>query len=158
MNRGNDVVMALQGGKVTPISSTVPDPSTIYNTNQQNLAAGVAIPPKIIVGSQTGERASTEDREYFNARCQSRRLGELTDEIQDFIAKIAKAGVFTAPEEITIAWDDLNESTAGEKLANAKVMAEINALAIDPADQPFTKNEVRVEGGFEPEDDGDDEA
>lgn len=158
MNRGNDVVMALQGGKVTPITSAVPDPAPIYNTNLQNIAAGVDIPAKIIVGSQTGERASTEDRQYFNARCQSRRLGELTDEIQDFIAKIAKAGVFNAPEEITIAWDDLNESTAGEKLANAKLMAEINGLAIDPADQPFTKNEVRVEGGFEPEEDGDDEA
>lgn len=158
INRGNDTVMAIQGGKVTPITSVVPDPSPIYNTNLQNIAAGVDIPAKIIVGSQTGERASTEDRQYFNARCQARRLSELTDEIQDFIAKIAKAGVFTAPEEITIAWDDLNESTAGEKLANAKVMAEINSLAIDPADQPFTKNEVRVEGGFEPEDDGDDEA
>lgn len=159
MNRGNDVVMALQGGKVTPITSTVPDPSPIYNTNLQNIAAGVDIPAKIIVGSQTGERASTEDRQYFNARCQSRRLGELTDEIQDFIAKIAKAGVFKAPEEITIAWDDLNESTAGEKLANAKIMAEINEKAIDPASQPFHRDEIRVEAGFEPEgEDGDEQA
>lgn len=159
MNRGNDTVMAIQGGKVTPITSVVPDPAPIYNTNLQNIAAGVDIPAKIIVGSQTGERASTEDRQYFNARCQARRIGELTDEIQDFIAKIAKAGVFSAPEEITIAWDDLNESTAGEKLANAKIMAEINEKAIDPASQPFDRDEIRVEAGFEPEgEDGDGQA
>ncbi|AXF52976.1 MAG: protein of unknown function DUF1073 [Caudoviricetes sp.] len=156
LNRGNDTVVAIQGGRVTPLVSAVPDPSPIYNTNLQNIAAGVDIPAKIIVGSQTGERASTEDREYFNARCQARRVSELTDEIQDFLAKIGAAGAFEFPAEITIAWDDLNESSRGDKLGNAKLMAEINEKAIDPADQPFSKNEVRVEAGFEPDgEDGD---
>lgn len=158
LNRGNDALLAVQGGQVSTITSVVPDPSPIYNTNLQNIAAGVDIPAKILVGSQTGERASTEDRGYFNARCQARRVSELSDEIQDFLAKIAPFNTVRFPAEITIDWDDLNESSRSEKLANVKLMADINAQAIDPADQPFTVNEQRVEGGFEPNADGDNPA
>ena len=151
LNRGNDTLFALQGGNVAPITSAVPDPGPVYNTNLQNVAAAIDIPTKILVGQQTGERASTEDREYFNMRCQSRRVSELSDEIYDFVAKIAAAGAINVPSEITIAWDDLNESSQGDKLENAAKMAEINSKAIDPQAEPFTIGEIRVAAGFEPE-------
>ena len=151
LNRGNDTLLALQGADVAPITSAVPDPSQIYNTNLQNIAAALDIPTKILVGMQTGERASTEDREYFNSRCQSRRVSELSDEIADFMAKIAQHGVFKMPAEITIAWDDLNESSQGDKLTNAKIMADMNAGSFLPEDQPFNKNEIRLVAGYEPD-------
>ncbi len=67
MNRGNDVLMTTQGATVTPLVTAVADPSATYNVNLQTFAASVDIPVKVLVGMQTGERASTEDQKYFNA-------------------------------------------------------------------------------------------
>ncbi len=125
MNRGNDVLMTTQGATVTPLVTAVADPSATYNVNLQTFAASVDIPVKVLVGMQTGERASTEDQKYFNARCQSRR-GDLSFEIEDFSDKLIDLKIIDAVSEKTVIWDDLNEQTGTEKLANAKTMAEIN--------------------------------
>lgn len=154
MNRGNDSLLAMQGAQVSTLVSTVPDPGPIYNCNLQNVAAALDIPTKILVGMQTGERASTEDREYFNSRCQSRR-SDLGEEVQDFMRRMIDKGVLPAAAEITIQWDDLNESSQGDKLDNAKKMADTNAAAIDPANEPYTVNEIRMVAGFEPREAGD---
>lgn len=125
MNRGNDVLMTTQGATVAPLVTAVADPSATYNVNLQTFAASVDIPVKVLVGMQTGERASTEDQKYFNARCQSRR-GDLSFEIEDFSDKLIELKIIDAVSEKTVIWDDLNEQTGTEKLANAKTMAEIN--------------------------------
>lgn len=149
LNRGIDTAIGLQGATVTPLQSNVADPGPIYNVNLQNVASGLDIPTKILVGQQTGDRASTEDRNYFNSSCQSRRE-DLSPEIIAFLRKIAKDGVITLPREISIAWDDLNESTASEKMDIAVKMMDANSKAMDTAAEPFTQAEVRTAGGYEP--------
>ncbi|MFO7066716.1 DUF1073 domain-containing protein, partial [Pseudomonas aeruginosa] len=69
LNLGVDVLLPTQGATVTQMVSAVSDPSPTYNVNLQTAAAGVDIPTKILVGMQTGERASSEDQKYHNARC-----------------------------------------------------------------------------------------
>lgn len=73
INKGNDVMMALQGATVSPLVTAVADPSATYDVNLQTAAAGIDIPTRILVGNQQGERASTEDLRYFNNRCMTRR-------------------------------------------------------------------------------------
>lgn len=149
LNRGNDTLLITQGASVTSLVSPVSDPSPTYDVNLQTAAAGVDIPTRILVGNQQAERSSTEDQKYMNARCQSRR-GDLSFEIEDFSDKLIDLKIIDAVSEKTVIWDDLNEQTGTEKLANAKTMAEINQTFQGSGENPaFSREEIRTAAGYE---------
>lgn len=150
LNRGNDTLLTTQGATVTQLVSAVSDPSPTYNVNLQTAAAALDIPTKILVGMQTGERASTEDQRYFNARCQSRR-GDLSLEIEELCDKLIKLGVVKDISMKTVKWDDLNEQTAAEKLESAVKMSQINSTSISTGEAVFSVEEIRVAAGYEPD-------
>ncbi|MDF3711845.1 DUF1073 domain-containing protein, partial [Enterobacter hormaechei] len=152
MNRGNDVLLSLQGASVTSLVSPVSDPSPTYNVNLQTAAAGVDIPTRILVGNQQAERSSTEDQKYFNARCQSRRV-DLSFEIEDFCDKLIDLQIVDSVSQKAVIWDDLNEQTGTEKLTNAKTMGEINQTMQGSGDEPaFTREEIRTAAGYDNDD------
>ncbi|MCW1877648.1 DUF1073 domain-containing protein [Erwinia sp. INIA-01] len=148
VNRGNDVTLTTQGATVTPLVTSVADPGPTYNVNLQTAAAALDIPTKILVGMQTGERASTEDQRYFNARCQSRR-GDLSFDIEDFCDKLADLKIIDAVAHKAVVWDDLNAQTASEKLDSALKMAQINTALVATGEQAFSGEEIRVAAGYE---------
>lgn len=148
VNRGNDALLTTQGASVTPLVTSVADPGPTYNVNLQTAGAALDIPTKILVGMQTGERASTEDQRYFNGRCQSRR-SDLSFDIEDLCDKLVLLGILDAVPQKTVIWDDLNASSGAEKLASAKIMAEINSASAGTGEQPFTGEEIRVAAGYE---------
>ncbi|MFC3189785.1 anti-CBASS protein Acb1 family protein [Pseudocitrobacter faecalis] len=148
INRGNDVLMTTQGATVTPLVTTVADPTATYDVNLQTAAAGVDIPTRILVGNQQAERSSTEDQKYFNTRCQSRR-GDLSFEIEDFCDKLIDLGIIDPIGQKTVIWDDLNAQTDSEKLDAAQKMAQINNVSLATGEQPFTGEEIRVAAGYE---------
>jgi hypothetical protein len=154
MNRGNDVLMSLQGANVTSLVSPVSDPSPTYNVNLQTASAGVDIPTRILVGNQQAERSSTEDQKYMNGRCQSRR-GDLSFEIEDFCDKLIDLRIIDSVGQKTVIWDDLNQQTRAERLADSKTMAEVNKAMVESGDvAPFSGDEVRTAAGFETESGG----
>lgn len=151
MNRANDVLLNTQGATVTPLVSTVPDPSPTYNINLQTISAGLDIPSRVLVGNQQGERASTEDLKFFYARCQSRRM-DLSFEIEDLVDHLVRIGVLDGTGEKTVMWDDLTEQTFAERLDNAVKMSTINQTALATGEEVFSNDEIRVAGGFDPKD------
>lgn len=163
VNRGNDVLLTTQGASVTPLVTAVADPGPTYDVNLQTFAASVDMPVKIIVGMQTGERASSEDQKYMNARCQSRRQ-DLSFDIEDMVDKLITLRIVSPVAEKAIVWDNLTEQTGGEKLDNAAKMSTINQASLASGEQVFTTEEIRVAAGYQPkggeplgEDDDDDE-
>lgn len=151
MNRGNDVLMSLQGAAVTSLVSPVSDPSPTYAVNLQTASAGVDIPSRILVGNQQGERSSTEDQKHMNGRCQSRR-GDLSFEIEDFCDKLIDLRIIDSVGQKTVIWDDLNQQTRAERLADSKTMAEVNKAMVESGDTaPFSGEEIRTAAGFETE-------
>ncbi|NDJ59439.1 DUF1073 domain-containing protein [Enterobacteriaceae bacterium 4M9] len=148
INRGNDVLMTTQGASVTPLVTAVADPGPTYDVNLQTFAASVDEPVKILVGMQTGERASTEDQKYMNARCQSRR-GDLSFDIEDFCDKLVDLKIIDHVGQKTVIWDDLNAQTDSEKLESAKLMADINSVSLATGETVFTGEEIRTAAGFE---------
>ncbi|MER2945730.1 anti-CBASS protein Acb1 family protein [Serratia bockelmannii] len=153
MNRGNDVLMSLQGAAVTSLVSPVSDPSPTYAVNLQTASAGVDIPSRILVGNQQAERSSTEDQKYMNGRCQSRR-GDLSFEIEDFCDKLIDLRIIDSVGQKTVIWDDLNQQTRAERLADSKTMAEVNKAMVESGDTaPFSGEEIRTAAGFETEGD-----
>lgn len=151
MNRGQDSVLGLQGADVSTLVSTVPDPQPPFNVALMSFAASVQMPAKIISGSQTGERASSGDIEAFNKRGQGRREGELTDDIDTLVRHLIQFKLLApVPGDVfTVCWSDLTESTQSEKLANAKVMAEINALELASGEPVFSHDRIVTTAGFE---------
>ena len=149
INRGNDTTLTTQGAVVTPLVTSVADPSPTYDVNLQTAAAGVDIPAKVLVGMQTGERASTEDQKYMNARCQSRRERELSYDIEDFTDKLIELQIIDPVSEKTVIWDDLNEQSSSDKLDSATKMSEINQKAVSTGEPVFSRDEIREAAGYE---------
>lgn len=149
VNRGNDVLLTTQGASVTPLVTAVADPSPTYDVNLKTFAASVDIPSRILVGNQSGERASTEDQIYFNSRCQSRR-GDLSFDIEDMVNKLIELQILKPVAKFSIVWDDLNEQSSADKLDSASKMSDINQKTLAAGEQVFTANEIRVAAGYEP--------
>lgn len=149
VNRGNDVLLTTQGASVTPLVTAVADPSPTYDVNLKTFAASVDIPSRILVGNQSGERASTEDQIYFNSRCQSRR-GDLSFDIEDMVNKLIELQILKPVAKFSIVWDDLNEQSSSDKLDSASKMSDINQKSLATGEQVFTANEIRVAAGYEP--------
>ncbi|MBL4278841.1 DUF1073 domain-containing protein [Vibrio fluvialis] len=148
VNKGNDVLMTTQGATVTPLVASIPDPTPTYDINLQTFAASVDIPSRILVGNQQAERSSTEDNKHFNGRCQSRREMELSSEIEGLVDKLIDMGSIKPISEFSVIWDDLSEATQSDKLANAKVMTEINDKSVSTGSPIFGDDEIRNAAGF----------
>lgn len=147
--RGIDKTLVTQGATATMLTANVPDPKPHYEINVNTAAAAWDIPVKILVGNQTGERASTEDQKYWAARCQSRRVRTLSREIKAAVRHLQRIKVLPELRTLTVMWDDLTVPTIAERLANGKVMAEINASAIQTGAAIFDDDEIRATAGFE---------
>ncbi|MDT8852991.1 DUF1073 domain-containing protein [Pantoea dispersa] len=149
INRGNDTLLITQGAQVTSMVNAVSDPSPTYDVNLKTFSASVDIPSRIIVGNQSGERASTEDQIYFNGRCQSRR-GDLSFDVEDMVDKLTYLQIIKPVAKFSIVWDELNEQSPSDKLDSAVKMSEINQRSLAASEQVFTANEIRVAAGYEP--------
>lgn len=149
INRGNDALLITQGASTSPLVSTVADPVPTYEVNLRTVSAALDIASRILTGSQSGERASSEDQKYFNARCQSRR-GELAVEIHAFIEHLIRIKVVAPQAEFTVLWDDLTEASQIDRLSNVKLMGEANMAALATGELVFTVDEMREAAGLDP--------
>lgn len=156
LNSGVDRLLITQGATVTPLVGVVPDPTPHYSVSIQTISASTGQPAKIIVGMQTGERASTEDLKDFNKLGQGRRTGPLSRDIKQAIEHLQRIHLVSAVpgEDFTVMWDDLTESTQGEKLDNADKMAGINQKNLGVGEGPvFSGAQIRETAGWEGEPD-----
>ncbi|MGE1562083.1 anti-CBASS protein Acb1 family protein [Pantoea septica] len=149
INRGNDTLLITQGAQVTSMVNAVSDPSPTYDVNLKTFSASVDIPSRIIVGNQSGERASTEDQIYFNGRCQSRR-GDLSFDVEDMVDKLTYLQIIKPVAKFSIVWDELNEQSSSDKLDSAVKMSNINQTALASGEAVFSTDEIRVAAGYEP--------
>lgn len=150
LNRGIDTMLPLQGAKASTLVANAPDPTQPYEVNLKTACAALNIETMVLTGEQSGERASTQNAKSFAKTCQSRRE-DLSFEIEDFARKLQGFRVIDAADDFTVVWDDLTESSTAEKLANAKLMSDINAEAIKTGDSIFTDSEIRVAADYSPQ-------
>lgn len=146
---GFDKGLMLGGMTAKPLQITLPIPEHFFAIVVNSFAASMQMPVKILLGSQTGERASTEDAREWSQTCNSRRLNRCVPMIREMIRRFEAAGILPK-RDWHIGWGDLTEATAGEKLQTAKDMSEINAKAVAGDYPPFTPDEIREAAGFDP--------
>ncbi|HAC02227.1 anti-CBASS protein Acb1 family protein [Brevundimonas naejangsanensis] len=146
-NKGFDKSLMMQGIKAVPIQVQLPSPEHFFAIALQSFAATFSCPLKILVGAQTGERASTEDSEEWARVNMARRTNELIPAIMAFVNRLERFGIL--PErDWHLDWTDLTESSMGEKIDRADKMASVNQKM--GGEIVFTGDDIRGVVGMEP--------
>lgn len=147
---GFDKGLMLGGLKATALAISMTSPEHFFAGPINSIAAARMIPVKVLMGSQTGERASTEDAREWNLTCNSRRLNRCKPLILEMVNRFERWGIIPKRDWF-VSWSDLTDSTAEGKMDRAFKMQEINAKA-PPADiAPFSPEEIREAAGFDPD-------
>jgi len=153
MKEGLDEALFLKGVTATPMGATVPDPKVYKEMCEQEYAASVELPLKIIVGTQTGVKAGDEDTAHLMRMMQSRRNNKATPMIEDGINWMIQYGVLPPPPagEFTVEWSDLTAPSAMQKAEHVLKITQAENQRINAGEGPLlTKDELRKELGFEP--------
>ena len=149
LNTRSDLVLATQGAEVSALVAAMPDAEKPFNISLQTCMASVRIASRIVVGSQTGERASVEDIRDFNERCQGDREGEVSREVRGFVRHLETYKVIEEAGRITVMWDDLAEPTRGDRAALALTMAQTNQANAITGEPVYTQEMIQVAGGYD---------
>ena len=150
--KGFDKLLMLQGMKASTLGITLPIPEHFFNVALQGFAASINIPLKILVGNQTGERASTEDARDWAQVNMARRDMSVRPNVQALINRLERVGILP-DRDWTIGWTDLTESSVSEKIERAAKMADINQKMASGqlgGETVFTGDEIREVVDFEP--------
>lgn len=136
----------IRNGEVKTLESVTPDPSGIAGVLLQLMAAGSDIPLRILVGSERGELASTQDRANFADTITNRRSNYAQPQIlMAFLAHLAAWGVAPNPANMQPCWPPIESLSAIERSQNnertvksmaeaEKALALAGGLAFAPAD------------------------
>jgi len=140
-SRGFDAGLFTKGMKVKNLPVTLPQPAEFFNVSLQGFAASIPIPLKILVGSQSGERASTEDAREWSQTNMARRINTARPNIMGLFNRMEMFGIL--PErDWHLHWTDLTESSASEKIERASKMADINSKM--PDEPVYSVGEIRM--------------
>lgn len=144
---GFDKALLLGGMTAKPMNISLAEPEHFFLAPVQCFAASMQIPLKILMGSQTGERASTEDTREWNQVNMSRRTNRNRPLIAAFVRRLVSVGIIPQ-KDWTVGWADLTESTAAEKLQRAKDLSLINQQQSTFGEIPFPPDEIREAAGY----------
>ena len=145
-NKGFDAMLMLQGMKAKTLGVTLPQPEEFFNVALQGFAASIGIPLKVLVGSQSGERASTEDADEWSRTNMARRTNTARPTIMALVKKLETVRVLPE-QDWYIYWSDLTEASVGLKIDRADKMAAINQKLLD---EVYTIDEIRDTTGHGP--------
>lgn len=153
---GADKAFLSQGMTPEALSISLPSPEHFLAGAIQCYAASINVPMRVLIGNQTGERASTEDNKDFDATIISRRNRFVIPNIRSILRYLMRVGVLKPKPDFYVEWPDLSAPTTAEKLDNAKKMAEVCKTLVGTGEVAFTGEEIRKEAGWEPLEDMDD--
>ncbi|MHC2298161.1 anti-CBASS protein Acb1 family protein [Rhizobium mongolense] len=146
--KGFDQLLMLQGMEAKTLGITLPSPEHFFNIALQSFAASIGIPLKILVGMQTGERASSEDADEWAQTNMSRRANIVHPNIMELVSRLVRVGILPEKDWF-IDQADLTESSMSEKIDRANKMADTNQK-MGGSLYVFTDDEIRAAVGYEP--------
>lgn len=148
--KGFDQMLMLQGMKAETLSVSLPSPEHFLSGPLQSFAASVQMPMKILVGSQTGERASTEDSAEWDQTIMGRRSEYTQPLLHVLLDRFSAFGILPADKDWFIDQPDLTEAKTSEKFDIATKMSAINAQSVSQGTIVFTVDEIREVVDHEP--------
>lgn len=135
-------VLRTRGVNVSTLGSDVADFSSPADAVLTQISGCMAMPKRILTGSEMGQLASGQDRDNWDTQVMDRRTGYAGPSILTrLIDRLIEFGYLPKPAKpYTIEWPEINNLTEGEKAEGAKLWAE----SIDAEGLPvFTNDEIR---------------
>lgn len=147
--KGFDESLLLQNIEAKTLSVALPEPEEFFDSCIKEIAASWPIPQKVLVGMQTGERASTEDAREWAQTNKSRRINMVTPNIMSLVQRFRTWGVL--PDlDWCLTWADLTAPTLADRLDIAEKMARSNQMSGDVTGPVFTVSDMRKVVGLGP--------
>jgi hypothetical protein len=134
-------IIRTRGVTVNTLGSDVADFSNNASTIHASISAGCKVPLRILLGSERGELASTQDRDNWTERVQDRRddyAGPLV--VRQLVDRFILVGALPKPTQYDVHWPAVNDLTDEQKVNIAAKYAEINQKA---GETVITANEIR---------------
>lgn len=117
--------LKLQGIEVTELTPKLMSPEKFVETYLDLISGATGIPKRILIGSERGELASTQDETAWNNRVLERQKNFCEHLIlRPFIDKMMKTGILPEVKKYTIQWQRLFEPTEKEKAESSKLRVE----------------------------------
>ncbi len=116
-----------KGLDLQPLDQQVADPANHVDVQIQMIASETGIPKRILVGSERGELASSEDRTQWLSEIKTRREEFAEDRIiSPFVDTCIRYGVLPKPqtEDYVVYWEDLFAPSNQEKANVGNTRAE----------------------------------
>jgi hypothetical protein len=129
--------------------STVHDFGTNADAILSQIAGTIKVPKRILIGAESGELASSQDRSNFAERVGDRRAQIAKPVIlRPFMQRIAATGAIQLPSTWDVKWPEIRNATQTERATVAVQASRLN----DPAAGIIrvTTDEVRAILGLEP--------
>lgn len=132
-------IFAMQGVKLESLGQQIADPEMHMKGNLEMISAATGIPKRILVGSERGELASSQDQATWVDLLESRR-SEFIEPciINPFIEKSIRLGILETPETEywTVEWKPLSTPSEKEKAEVAEIKTRTLATYADSFNLP----------------------
>lgn len=129
-----------KGVSITPLGSTVPSFSSNVSCIIELTSGTQGIPKRVLVGSERGEQASSQDDVNFENRVDEYKGKTAVPNMNQFLSRLMEYGALPIVENYNIVWPEEIELTEDEK---ATVIGKI-ALANKNNGSPImTNDEIR---------------
>lgn len=148
--QGFDKMLLLKGIEAKALNITLPSPEPFFMVALQSFAASMMIPLKVLVGNQTGERASSEDNEDWALVNMARRANFVVPNILLLARRLVAFGILPDGKDWFVDWASLVNPGPNEVLERVERMANVNDKMKDTGELVFTPEEMRKETGREP--------
>ena len=134
-------VLTTRGVDIQSLGSDVSN----FNTNSDAIisliSATIGIPQRILMGSERGELASSNDQSNYDDRVQDRRTSYADpDVVRPFIERLMEFGMLPEVEEFEVRWPEIDDLNDDQKMLLALNAAKTNQAAGETVIEP---NEIR---------------
>lgn len=147
--------MIAQGASFTPVSGQMFDPSGHVSTLLDQIAGALGIPKRILIGSERGELASSQDESNWSSKIDGRRNKFAIHQIvKPFIELMIKTGNVADPAgEWSVYWNDGDSLSESQKadIALKKTQAIATYSNTPMAETIITPSEFREMLGYDAE-------
>jgi hypothetical protein len=123
-----------RGAKINPLSMPVAAFGANATAVLRLISGAAAIPQRLLLGSERGELASTQDRDNWADRIDERRARFAVPLVRELIERLVKHGALPQPTVARpfIIWPRMEEQTEGDKASMLGKLAAAN-LAMSQA-------------------------
>jgi len=124
----------LQGMDIKSLAPQVADPSNHIDVYVSLISGATGIPKRILIGSERGELASSQDETAWNKRLEERRINFISPSIIDpFIQRLQKFGILKEAT-YSIEWKPIAVPSEKEKAEIVKTLSEAIATYFNAVD------------------------